>query len=127
MTKSNHLICRKSVELALLWCSLKYGHSIWGVSPIRLNISTKLNCYGRYEPTGIIRINPSLHKSMIEMINTVIHEYIHHKQPILIEYTYPRFKETGYTVDTHPFELEARKIANRDARVCRNWVLSRLK
>lgn len=130
MSIPKHLLTRKAVELALLWCNLRYGPSIWTFSGhMRVSLNSNLPVYGRYvideEDVCMIIINPLRHKSLIEMMDTCIHEYIHHKQPIKTDYH--AFLDNGYNDETHPFEIEARTIAARDARECRNWVLSRLK
>lgn len=90
----------------------------------------KSDFYGKYvidDETDFcqVTINPGACRSLVEMIDTCIHEYIHHLQPIEREYN--EFFKKGFTEDDHPFEIEARAIAADDCWDCRNWVLYKLK
>lgn len=124
--KSFTLINKKTAEYILLWCALKYGPSMWSYSG-RIQIKTKnsMICWGRYysEDDGIcnIYVNFKKHKNIKELIDTIIHEYIHHKQPIHLKYN-NYLLNNEYDETNHPFELEANFYAFRDARECYNWL-----
>jgi hypothetical protein len=123
------------MQLAALWCYFKYGRSIWNTDPVHVSIcNTMQKHYGYYEAYdnsdrnsstyALIRINPKLHRDLRSIVETVIHEYQHHLQPIE---SYERYFSLGYNYSDHPFETEASKIALRDAQECFEWVSKRLK
>jgi len=134
MKKQDTLITKESAELILLWCQLKYGPSIWSVSgKISIKVRSNINYYGKYETDeddvdssknySSIFVNLKKHKKIIELVDTIIHEYTHHKQPILKKFD--EYLNSGYNTDNHPFELEAQFIAKRDSKECKKWLLKK--
>jgi hypothetical protein len=64
---------------------------------------------------NIISVYKSQHKSVIEIIHTIIHEWCHYKQSTKKYYQYDA--ELGYL--NNPLEHEADKIANQFKYKCR--------
>jgi hypothetical protein len=122
------LISRKTANLALSWCIERYGESIHNdLSTLEIRLRSGLENYGEYDPDdNAIYLNPKKHRSLLEWVNTIIHEYTHFKQNINGMYTkyYDRY---GRTYDTHPHEIAANRTAERDHREARLWVLKELK
>ena len=122
------LICRKTATLTLAWCIERYGPSIHNdLSTLDLKLRSSWENYGEYDPDdNCIYLNPKKHRSLLEWVNTIIHEYTHLKQNINGMYTkyYDRY---GRTYDNHPHEVAANKIAYRDYREARLWVLRELR
>lgn len=69
----------------------------------------------------IIYINPEM--SIESLVDTVIHEYVHHLQFLKnsVEGDYSKkLVELGYW--NNPYEMEARKIAQQNRDKCLNWI-----
>lgn len=129
MKNTKELITKSTAEHILLWCTLKYGSSIWNETGlIKLKIRSSINYWGKYYAEDnnmcVIFVNLKFHTTLKELIDTVIHEYIHHKQPLF--YKYNEYFDLGYTIKNHPFEIEAAQIASRDSNECKKWLLKRL-
>lgn len=126
---------KSAMQMAVLWCYFKYGRSIWNVAPLRVSIcNTMRKLCGYYETyelettegwetIAMIRINPSNHSTLKSVVETVIHEYIHHLQQIDM---YERYFSLGYNYSDHPFEKEASAVALRDTDECFKWISDRL-
>ena len=117
-------------QYVLLWCYFNYGSSIWNSTGVlNLKVKSNLNHYGHYyyeiDKKSEIYVNIKFHKSLLELTDTLIHEYTHHMQPM--EYKYKYYLDNGYNLENHPFEVEARRVARRDASACKKWVLNRIK
>lgn len=134
----NRKVTKLALQMALLWCYLKYGRSIWQLEPVTIALRSNIEAYGRYKhftvynkKTGdcfgdhaYIIVNPQKHKTLRKAVETVIHEYTHHLQRID---TYESYFNKGYDYDNHPLEKEAFLVSQRDAAECTKWVLSKLK
>lgn len=122
------LISKKSAKLTLDWCIDRYGTSLHNdLSTLEIKFRSKLAFYGEYDSDdNAIYINPTKHKTLIDLVNTVIHEYTHFKQNIDGMYTkyYDRY---GRTYENHPHEISAHRTADRDQREARRWVLNQLR
>ena len=116
---------RKFVLLALQWCELNLG-------TINYNYQLKINYYPNkkflgifqsYNKQIIIYIYPDL--DLEGLVDTVIHEYVHHLQftrkSTEQEYN-KKLVEVGYW--NNPYEQEARKIASRNRKECLKWIFS---
>ena len=54
-----------------------------------------------------------------DLIETVIHEYQHYLQsPTWME----RYYNMGYDYQTHPYEVQAEKVAKRDKNLCKKSI-----
>jgi hypothetical protein len=99
-------------EYALEFCQREFG--INGRVKKELYVSL---CYydngGEYSGGYCIKNNSIIlmmkcNRKLIEFIGTIIHEYIHYKQPVRTKYK-KLLKEYGYW--DHPFEVEAREVS----------------
>lgn len=114
--------------MALAWCIDRYGASIHNdLSTLEIRFRSKLEFYGEYDAEdNVIYLNPIKHKTLIDLVNTVIHEYTHFKQNIDGMYT-KYYVKYGRTYENHPHEITAHRIADRDQREARLWVLRNLR
>ena len=64
------------------WCIDRYGASIHNdLDTLQIKFRSKLEFYGEYDSEdNVIYVNPTKHGTLIELVNTVIHEYTHFKQ-----------------------------------------------
>ena len=71
----------KKVKLILDWCIENFGYSKYERNVPRLLVRKKgkLN-YGQYcSNKNLITIRLEIHKSLLELCNTILHEYKHYK------------------------------------------------
>ena len=77
-------------------------------------------CKGEYdEDTNTLIIYKPAHRSVIDLIDTVIHEYTHSTQ-CMIKYTKMVSK---YSYNKHPYEREAVKMGKRYAKKCKQHIM----
>lgn len=108
------------------WCVNEYGRSkINGSYPHlefrKFNYYDDELAYGYYdEIENVICVNRLTNKTLIDLIDTVIHEWTHYHQPIKSHIR--RMAKEGRVdelfEDHDPLEREAQKIAYRDAERC---------
>lgn len=124
----NPLISKKSARLTLDWCINRYGVSIHNdVLTLDIKFRSKLEFYGEYDADdNTIYLNPVKHKTLAEWVNTIIHEYTHFRQNIDGMYT-KYYVKYGRTYENHPHEVTAHRVADRDQREARLWVLQNLR
>lgn len=112
---------RKYINRILDWCVRTYGKSkhnrmfpyVTYRSAKYMNEGPATMAYYDDE-TGVIFINKDDHRSLRELVNTVIHEYTHylqnsHHYHVLSLYLPYR---------KHPLEIEADRVASRDTKKC---------
>lgn len=91
----------------------------WTTGPVKNYLFPK----GYYcSENNIIWIYKSEHKSALDIIDTIIHEYTHYLQN-LDEYGV-MFKVYNYK--THPMEIEARQTAKAHKFICRRFIVKNL-
>lgn len=124
----NPLISKKSARLTLDWCVNRYGVSIHNdILTLDIKFRSKLEFYGEYDvDDNVIYLNPTKHKTLVEWVNTIIHEYTHFRQNIDVMYT-KYYVKYGRTYENHPHEVTAHRVANQDQREARLWVLQNLR
>ncbi len=124
----NPLISKKSAQLTLDWCINRYGVSIHNdILTLDIKFRSKLEFYGEYAADdNTIYLNPVKHKTLGEWVNTIIHEYTHFRQNIDGMYT-KYYVKYGRTYENHPHEVTAHRVADRDQREARLWVLQNLR
>ena len=124
----NPLISKKSARLTLDWCINRYGVSIHNdILTLDIKFRSKLEFYGEYDADdNTIYLNPVKHKTLAEWVNTIIHEYTHFRQNIDGMYT-KYYVKYGRTYENHPHEVTAHRVADRDQREARLWVLQNLR
>ena len=72
--------------------------------------------FGFYEDTeNAIYVNSKLHKTLEEVVRTVIHEYAHYRYHSMPEYQ--RLAKI-YAGNEHPHEVDAYRIEDRDYKKC---------
>jgi len=117
-------ISRKTACLAIKYCEkiFKRNNSPT-IKLTRIRINNDLQCKGYYdEDKDLILVVKSNHKSFLDFIDTIIHEYTHSTQ-CMEQYT-KMFTKYGY--DRHPYEREANKIAKRHAKKCKKYVIKHM-
>ena len=122
MVKKNTLkIDRKTVILAFEWCKNKWGVSRFHDSFPKLVCHKKLDVnrmYGWFdEDKNEIHIFLQPHKSIINLIRTVIHEYTHYTQNIAKNYD--RYAARSQHYYDNPYERAAEDKANKWANTCK--------
>ena len=76
-------------------------------------------CKGEYdEDTNTLIIYKPAHRSVIDLIDTVIHEYTHSTQ-CMIKYTKMVSK---YSYNKHPYEREAVKMGKLHSKKCKQYI-----
>lgn len=104
----------------LKWCENKYGYSKYnqGVPSIEFRKERyydEADQDGYYDDlTNTIFVNRDTHKTVKELIKTIIEEYVHYLQS---PSEYQTLAEK-YTYYENPYEKEAKSIAKRDQPVC---------
>lgn len=118
---------KKFIELALKWCSAHLG-TIKHPYQLKIHYYRHKKYGGRFLFNGkqiVIYTYDDL--TLDYLIDTVIHEYIHHLQfeKKAHEHDYgKKHYELGY--DNNPYEIEARQIAKQNKKECLNWVLGQM-
>jgi hypothetical protein len=115
----------KFVQLALDWCHEHLAYANTQKPSIKVNYYPHKQWGGMYRTWGhecVIYIHS--HETALQVINAVIHEYTHARQRNKnFDKQYDKFnQEVGYW--DNPFEIEARKVAERHQLDCLEWVQS---
>ncbi len=112
--KNRKTISRKHIVSILDWCRENLGRSrFFSNESLRIRISTKLKrCIGEFDiEKNCIYVNPKKNDDELDLIATVIHEYVHFKQDYeeyeRIELQLPRRRNYF----DHPLEKEAEDLA----------------
>lgn len=116
---------RKDAENIYLWCVQKYGRSkINGSYPELLFRKPDYflgDAYGYYDPDEkVLYINKDKNKTVIDLIDTMIHEWTHYHQPVKSHWR--KMAKEGRLDEVFekgdPLEEEAYRIAKRDRDKC---------
>jgi Zn-dependent peptidase ImmA (M78 family) len=111
-----------SAKIVLNWCIKNMGISHFHNTTPKIEISKKKsNRMGEFdEDFNIITVFSKNHKSLIEFIKTIIHEYVHYLQdPIYLEYC-----DNTYEVgEDNPVEVEAEERAKCYASICKKDII----
>lgn len=125
-------ISRGHIELMFEYCKSKWGKSafhndfpklrVYKKSP-KSKVSIK---YGQFNSiTNTLTVYIGSHRSLIEICDTVIHEYTHYLQDV--EGMYDKYLTKYYrTYDNHPYEITARNRGMRYKKECRKFVRDNL-
>ena len=105
----------KIADVVIGWCKTNMGVNRRRKSPIS-HFCIKgskgpdgKTTFGWYDhEDNIIGINYTMHKTLGDLIQTIIHEYVHSMQPVATKYE-KLLKVYGY--EQHPLEVEARYLA----------------
>ena len=107
---------RKDAVRVMKWCETNVGLNYRRHYLPILEWHSKGEDCGDYDfEDNIISIYKNQHKSVIEIIHTIIHEWCHYKQSTKKYYQYDEW--FGYK--NNPLEIEADKIANKLKYKCR--------
>ena len=103
-------IDRRTAELALLWCRLKWGKSryVKGWPRLRCQAWSSKDLYGWYnEQLNLITLHMDWHESPLDLVETVIHEYTHYRQDIAGKYGRLAAEYANLPYEAHPLEKQA--------------------
>lgn len=120
---------RPIIKLALQYCVATFGTSFYHASLPKIVLSNKLDPRDKgnfgmyYYKTNTIVIYKKQHKSFVEVMDTIVHEYQHYLQDMR---QYGQL-EKSYVYDDHPFELEAEAIAKQHKWLAKRYVVNQLK
>lgn len=112
-------INKKNLKRILNWCKDYYGESKFkNIDTLKIYIDDTMDCAGAYcTRQNTIFVNTKVHRSFIDVINTMIHEYTHFRQDINVMY-FKYLKVYSFNYENHPYEITATETAERDKRKC---------
>ena len=94
------------------WCKEKFGESKFN-NDFSVKISrtdkSKFGCY--LDDLDTIQVNLTMHKSLIELCDTVIHEFTHYLQDMGMYDVY--FDKYNRNYNNHPYEISADNKAKK--------------
>ena len=94
------------------WCKAKFGESKFNNDfSVRVSYKdkSKFGCY--LDDLDTIQVNLGTHKSLIELCDTVIHEFTHYQQDMAMYDMY--FLKYNRNYNNHPYEISADKKAKK--------------
>lgn len=116
--RNKKTITKEDMKSILKWCKTYMGRSkYFSIRKLRLRIDSRMKFLGQFDVhNNVIYVNPTTHKNIVEIIETIIHEYVHFLQN---PKEYDRLcRNFYYDYYEHPHELEAETIALRLAKRC---------
>lgn len=102
---------RKDALRVMNWCKRNVGLNYRRHTLPALEWTTKAydNDCGEYDfEDNIIGVNKSNHRSVIDIIHTIIHEWCHYKQSTKKYYEYDKI----FNYHNNPFEIQANELAD---------------
>jgi hypothetical protein len=114
-------------ELVMEWCEINLQQPKSTKPSLTINYySNKSRSGVYYSSTHDCVIYVNSHHNIQQVVNTVIHEYVHALQRSKnFDKLYNKYqKEVGY--DQNPFEIEAREISKKCEKDCLLWVYNRI-
>ena len=117
-----YIITEKEVKSILRWCKKNLGKSKYNnIKALKIQRNNRIKNFGVFDyKTNTIIINMAFHTQeggLIDLIDTIIHEYAHFKQDIKNEYK-PYFKHSSDSLN-HPLEKVAYRTAKKYAKICK--------
>jgi hypothetical protein len=114
-------------QLVIDWCHENISYKTTQKPKLVLSYYPHKKLGGTYSTTGhecTIYVNS--HETVLTVINTVIHEYVHARQRDKnFQKMYDRYNdEVGY--ENNPFEIEARNVARKYEKKCLLWLCQNL-
>jgi predicted SprT family Zn-dependent metalloprotease len=108
----NTIVTRNDMLVILDWCKNYLGRSkYFSVKNLKLRVKKNSKFLGHFNiEENHIEINPYIHESFIDLIETIIHEYVHFLQNPKEGDYFDRQYEYKYYYD-HPHEYEAESMA----------------
>lgn len=120
-------LTRKHYNFILNWCVETFGISQFNKNIPKLTITKKKSEWcGEYDPDkNKITIWVINHSYIINVIDTVIHEYIHYKQNNKMYDVY--FDTYNKQYHNHPYEISAINKASKYSKKCKKDLLKHFK
>jgi len=119
---------KEVAKLAFVWCSYRLGGSRYQLGFPKLKILNERSkkYRGHYdEVRNEIVVYLKNHRSLIDICRTMIHEWKHYQQNILIMYdVYLRVYKRN--LSNHPYEISAEKAAIRLGAECKTCLIKTL-
>ena len=110
-----------TVDLVFEWCKKKWGPSKFHDDYPQLfsySCKNRDGLYGFYdEKSNELHIHLCYHKSVINLIRTVIHEYTHYTQNVALNYD--RYAARAKKYYDNPYERAAENRANKYDSICK--------
>ena len=103
----------------LEWCMKRYGRSNKAYPTLQFRKLDYLNndyADGEYDyEEGFIYVNSQSHKTLEDLADTIIHEYVHYRYHTALMYDK---NDEKYGYEKNPLEKQAVSTANRDQKKC---------
>jgi hypothetical protein len=118
---------RTTALLALEWCKKKWKKSRYhsDYPKIRILNRSARDLYGWYdEEKNLITINMHLNRRVIDIIDTVIHEYTHYTQDCKNLYDKLWEENAHRPYREHPLEREAYRRQEKYGKICKSEIES---
>ena len=101
------------------WCRKRYGRGTKPYPVLEYRKPDYLNSeysQGEYDyEDDTIYVNSQMHKTLEDLADTIIHEYVHYRYHAKSSYYQ---MDRDYDHDSHPLEKQAESIAKRDRKKC---------
>jgi hypothetical protein len=112
------------IRLVINWCMKNIGNKkVYPKIIVRYNVVKKKQGHFSFVDNSVV-IYVNTHQSVLDLTNTVIHEFVHYiqipSQKMMKQYN-RELQEIGY--DNHPMEIEARMIAHKFDEKCMTEVM----
>ena len=115
---------KECCKLIYSWCKKNLNESKYHDKCPKLIIRNQEDKHykGYYKAEkNLICVYPKNNKSLLDLCETIIHEWKHYQQDI--EYMYDRYIiEYGKTTKNHPYEISAENFGKKHAKNCSEWV-----
>lgn len=117
--KNKKEVTREEMLQVLDWCKKNLGKSkYFSIRKLKLRVHTGINYLGQFDiDKNVIYVNPTHHESKTELVETIIHEYVHFLQNPK-EYNRLFFRHYYDDYYDHPYEKEAEKTALKLGKKC---------
>ncbi len=116
---------REACNFAYMWCVSNLKKSKYHSGIPRLFIRTKKNnssLKGYFKVSkNLITVYPENHSTILDLCETIIHEWKHYQQNIASMYDKYEvvYRRKGRN---HPYEITAESYAKKHAKECRDWI-----
>lgn len=110
---------RYEMDWVLEWCRKKLGKSKFcSVKKIKIRVNNRIQHRGELKKNySTIYLNLKKHSTDLEIIETIIHEYVHAQQDLVQYYLLKVLNDYNKYFD-HPYEKEAESIAKKLSKQC---------
>lgn len=123
--KNGKTTTRKDLLAILNWCKKNLGRSkYFSVRALQIKFKSNLEYYlATFDvERNCIEINPNKIENYLDLVATIIHEYVHFQQnPSKYEEIEMKLPRLRYYYD-HPYEAEAEEVAQTRKKECYNSI-----